>query len=123
VIRPQDLQLLERGAELITRGWCQGALARDSEGREVEPWSGDAASWSALGALLDAWYENEHAGKDAFETAYLALAFATGGHVEEWNGEPWRTQRHVRSAFFRAHEHLAVAARRYVLGDAQVSSA
>jgi hypothetical protein len=123
VTSPEDLQLLERGAELIARGWSQGALARDVLGREVEPWSETAASWSPLGALLAAWYESTCASRDAFEAAYAALAFATGGRVEEWNGERWRTQRHVRSAFFRAHEHIAAAARRYVFGDAQVSSA
>lgn len=120
---PEDLQLLERGADLIVRGWCQGALARDAVGREVEPWSETAASWSPLGALLAAWYESTCASREAFEAAYAALALATGGRVEEWNSERWRTQRHVRSAFFRAHGDLTAAARRFVPGEAQVSSA
>lgn len=122
MVRPEDLQLLERGAELIARGWCQRALARDRAGRQVEPWSESAESWSPLGALLTAWYESKDPSRDAFEAAYTALALATGGRVEEWNGARWRTQRHVRSAFFRAHGHLADAARRHVYGHGQVSS-
>jgi hypothetical protein len=110
--RPEDMQLLERAAELVAFGWCQRALAYDRDGRQVEPWREDARSWSPLGALLTAWYEDPGAGKDAFEAAYTALALATGGRLEEWNAARWRTRQHVLSAFFRAHEYLPPARRR-----------
>lgn len=108
----EDVGLLERAAELVARGWCQAALARDREGRQVEPWSPSAHSWSPLGALVGAWYEDPDASRVAFEAAYAALARATGGRLEEWNDARWRTRRHVLSAFLRARQHLSIARRR-----------
>jgi hypothetical protein len=99
-------QLLVRAEELLARGWCQTALALDEEGRLVEPWSPSARSWSLLGALLAAWYEDPEAGRDSFRIAYTALALATGGRLEEWNAARWRTKRHVASAFARARAHV-----------------
>jgi hypothetical protein len=104
-----DEQLLVRARELVEQGWCQKALARDRHGRQVEPWSGAACSWSPLGALLRAWYEQGGNGIDAFGVAYLALALATGGRVAEWNAARWRTKGHVTSALARAREYLPEA--------------
>jgi hypothetical protein len=114
---PEDVQLLERAAELVADGWCQRALAQDRDGRQVEPWSESARSWSPLGALLTAWYEGRGVSRDAFKAAYASLALATGGRLEEWNAARWRTERHVCAAFFRAQEYLPVA-RRQVRGRA-----
>jgi hypothetical protein len=71
-------------------------------GRRVEPWSESARLWSPLGALLRAWYESPSSDVEAFRLAYVALANATGGRLEEWNAARWRTRRHVLSAFRRA---------------------
>jgi hypothetical protein len=101
--RVTDAQLLDEAAQLVARGWCQGALAEDDRGRVVEPWSEAASRWSPLGALLSAWYASG-AGPDVLARAYTAIAFATGGRLEEWNATPWRTMRHVLSAFARARE-------------------
>lgn len=108
--RPPDRQFLDRAEALVALGWCQQALARDHRGRQVEPWSVDACSWSPLGALTKVWYERRDQG-EAFEVAYEALALATGGRPEEWNGARWRTKRHALNALARAREHLAVARR------------
>jgi len=108
----EDVVLLERASALVSSGWCQRGLARDRDGRQVEPWSETARSWSPLGALLRAWYERPEAGHDAFATAYSALALATGGRLEEWNAARWRAIHHVRNAFVRAEAYLPVARRR-----------
>jgi hypothetical protein len=107
--RLDDVQFLDRAAELVTRGWCQKGLARDPDGRQVEPWHESATSWSPLGALSRVWYENWGGAPDTFEVAYLALAFATGGRLEEWNAARWRTKRHVLNAFVRARGYLPAA--------------
>jgi hypothetical protein len=107
----EDEQLLVRAGELVERGWCRNGLAQDRFGRQVEPWSRTASTWSPLGALLRAWYECGWNRVDTFGAAYLALSLATGGRVAEWNAAPWRTKWHVMSAFGRARENLSDARR------------
>lgn len=104
--RAVGLRLLDEAALLVGRGWCQGALAVDDDGRRVEPWSESARRWSPLGALLRTWYESPSADAEAFRIAYTALANATGGRLEEWNAARWRTRRHVLSAFGRARIYV-----------------
>jgi hypothetical protein len=98
--------LLGEAAALVAAGWSQRALARDAQGREVEPWSDAARQWSPLGALTRVWHERRGTELDVFEAAYAALALATGGRPEEWNAARWRTQRHVLRAFAHAREYL-----------------
>jgi hypothetical protein len=104
--RGEGLRLLDESASLVARGWCQGVLAVDDDGRRVEPWSRSARRWSPLGALLRTWYESPNADADAFRIAYAALAGATGGRLEEWNAARWRTRRHVLNAFGRARIYV-----------------
>ena len=106
---PNAEQLLTAAGELIASGWCQNALAEDRYGRQVEPWSERACRWSPLGALTRVWHERRGVELDVFETAYAALALATGGRPEEWNGARWRTKRHVLRAFARARAYLPEA--------------
>jgi hypothetical protein len=105
--------LLEDAAALIAAGWSQKALARDVDGREVEPWSDTARAWSPLGAMTKVWHESRGEELEVFETAYAALALATGGRPEEWNAARWRTRRHVLGAFARAREYLPAAWREF----------
>jgi hypothetical protein len=107
----EDVVLLARASALVSSGWCQRGLAQDRDGRQVEPWSDAARSWSPLGALLRAWYEHPDAGHESFAAAYAALALATGGRVEEWNAARWRALHHLQNAFARADECLPVARR------------
>ncbi len=102
-------QLLAEAGDLIAGGWCQRALARDRDGREVEPWSARAEQWSPLGALTRVWHEQRGVELDVFEAAYAALALATGGRPEEWNAARWRSKRHVVRAFSRAQDYLPEA--------------
>jgi hypothetical protein len=104
--RLEAIRLLEESGLLVARGWCQGSLAIDDDGRRVEPWSPSARRWSPLGALLRAWYESPSADAEAFRIAYTALANATGGRLEEWNAARWRAKRHVLNALGRARTHV-----------------
>jgi hypothetical protein len=113
---PSAERLLADAAQLIDGGWCQKALARDRNGREVEPWSHSACRWSPLGALTKVWHERRGVELDVFEAAYAALALATGGRPEEWNAARWRTKRHVLRAFAHAHEYLPEAWRQFSAG-------
>lgn len=112
---PSAEELLSAAGAQITFGWCQNALALDRQGRQVEPWSSSACRWSPLGALLNVWHERRGTELDVLETAYAALALATGGRPEEWNAAPWRTKWHVVRAFNRARSYLP-AARRQIKG-------
>jgi hypothetical protein len=111
-----ERDFLAGAAELVARGWSQRALARDREGRQVEPWSESARSWSPVGALIAILYERGGGQLDAFQVAYEALALATGGRVEEWNAARWRRRRHVLHAFDRARGYLPHARRRLLSG-------
>jgi len=110
--RLEAVRLLEESGLLVARGWCQGALAIDEDGRRVEPWSPSARRWSPLGALLRAWYESPSADAEAFRIAYTSLANATGGRLEEWNAARWRARRHVLNAFGRARGYVPSGASR-----------
>ena len=103
-MRADDEVLLARARDLVAAGWCQVGLAQDRNGRQVEPWRSAARSWSPLGALLTALYLGSDASLDSFRIAYTCLALATGGRLEAWNAERWRTQQHVLSAFARARD-------------------
>ena len=103
-MRADDELLLARASDLVARGWCRVGLAQDRNGRQVEPWRSCARSWSPLGALLVALYTGSDGSLDSFRIAYTCLALATGGRLEAWNAERWRTQQHVLSAFGRAHD-------------------
>lgn len=51
--RPTDEErdILSDVYALITLGWCQGAQARDADGRSVEPAAQDAVAWCLIGAI------------------------------------------------------------------------
>ena len=103
-MRADDELLLARARDLVATGWCRVGLAQDRNGRQVEPWRSAARSWSPLGALLAALYLGSDGSLDSFRIAYTCLALATGGRLEAWNAERWRTQQHVLSAFVRARD-------------------
>lgn len=49
--------VLERAAVLVGQGWCQGALARDSDGEETDEQGGDAVAWCVSGAVRRAAFD------------------------------------------------------------------
>jgi hypothetical protein len=103
-------RMLAEAYELVYSGWCQGAPARDANGREIEPGSAFARSWSAPGALTRVWTRMHDRFEDslpAFQRANLALTAVVGGAPQEWNDAEERTVREVLDALAEAVQTLA----------------
>jgi hypothetical protein len=83
-------------ASRLRAGWCQGALARDREGRPVFPRESAAAAWSLLGAVA----ASHDAGTTEWVACFARLRHALGmvpgdasaRWLAEWNDDPSRTQ-------------------------------
>jgi hypothetical protein len=93
-------QLLQDARKLVAESWCHGTDARDVDGFQVEPWDGNAASWSLLGALVAALErETSLEGElplDALGAALYALAdLIECDSLVDWNDDPRRTQANV----------------------------
>ena len=91
----------------IEQGWCQGASARDGQGRPVQPWSPDATRWTAIGALVAVSARRRRVTSDleqeiaGFQRANVALLEAMGYSPADWNDRPERTREDVLAAFER----------------------
>lgn len=99
--------ILSRARTLILDGWCQGADARDAQGRDVLPWSLEARSWSVLGALVggDGVGRAQVGMMPILELgeAIVALGEAGDTHsLQAWNDRPDRTKEEVVALFDRA---------------------
>lgn len=94
-------QILEQAANLVEKGWTQGASARTPDGHMTLPTEHDAVCWCAAGAI---WAITE----DFEERTNAQICFRRfiGQPIAEWNDAPSRTQAEVvealRSASLRA---------------------
>lgn len=100
------LAVLHAARELVAAGWCQGALARNRYGREVERRSPSASRFCAAGALyqIGAWFP-----PSTEDAAFHALAQTLGverARLALWNDDPARTQAEVVAAFDAAIQRL-----------------
>lgn len=89
--------VIEKALELVRRGWCQRASARDAAGNAVSPMDTEACCWCLDGALLVAT-------DSALEylQASVAVSNALGGKgYIGWNDTPGRTQNEVVSLLER----------------------
>lgn len=104
-------EILRNARDLVTRGWTQGADARDADENPVHPWSAEARSWSVLGAIICG--DDTHAGQVPIERLAVAAVLLAGAletaSLTQWNDEPGRTQADAIAAFDAA---LASAAER-----------
>jgi len=111
--------MLSEARGLLIKGWSRGAQARDHAGSVVPAWSGDARSWSLLGALLASWHRQHGESVDmdvvahrfdtrALSDATQALGEVTGNaSIERWSDDSARTLTEVIATIDRAVEVLA----------------
>lgn len=63
--------VLYRAKQLLEIGWCDGALAVDKDGHDVEPWSEKAVKWCEVGAVKAVTHHLENS--DAAERCCLSM--------------------------------------------------
>ena len=56
--KEEEIKVLEGTKEIIKKGWCQGAAARDARGRSVNSSSAIACTWCLTGAIEKSLQEN-----------------------------------------------------------------
>lgn len=95
----ETTELLIRAREFIERGWCRGALARDTTGIAVNPISNRAVAWCPNGALVAAGVSRETYLIDA---AIRRLTDAMGGYCIADFDDHQKTVGPVLAAFDRA---------------------
>lgn len=91
--------------DLVATGWCQGASARDAEGRPVGAHSPAACEWSLTGSLLRALRTSEaepELALHAFQRASLAVTAAVNEVASVWNDAPRRRAEDVLDALATA---------------------
>ena len=89
--------VIEKALELVRKGWCQRASARDASGNSVSPMDTEACCWCLDGALLVACD-----GMAEYLTASRTVSEALGGKgYIGWNDTPGRTQDEVVSLLER----------------------
>jgi len=91
-------EILLRAAELVERGWCQEAYARDAKGREVASSDPVACCYCPVGAIRAA------AGIYGKSEALKALRDLLDRSAVAWNDAPGRMQAEVVEALRRAAE-------------------
>jgi hypothetical protein len=97
-----SIQIIAEARQRVLAGWCQGAVARDANGRTVPFSSPEARRWSTLGALLAS--RDGQPPSDLVD-AVSSLHRSTGeSALEVWNDRTGRTQKEVVAAFDRALE-------------------
>jgi len=75
----------------IKRGWCQGTLARDTQGEACLETSPDAIAWCTYGAIYAA-YPNEPQHRESLLDKLQVLFHIP---LAKWNDDPKRTQAEV----------------------------
>src|SRR5215510_9152762 len=93
-------QILRDAAEIVARGWCQGAWAQDKNDESVAPCSDDAVKWCAIGALILA-VRSQPCPDIAGALTALGRAIRMAS-ASQWNDNPKRTQAQVVNALRRA---------------------
>lgn len=95
--------VLERAAELIERGHCKGALARDVKGERVFVASPNAAKWCLWGSVECVVRQGPPIPYNLLDDIESLLARVIGGHtLAAWNDAPERTAAEVVAALRQA---------------------
>jgi predicted Fe-S protein YdhL (DUF1289 family) len=91
--------VLRLAADYIRYGWCQGAHARDAQGRVCNRYESEAVAWSLVGAVQRAAIER----RSEVGALYSALQEQAGEHnLHAWNDARNRTQAEVLEVLHKA---------------------
>jgi len=95
--------VLGRARDLVQRGWCQHAWARDVDGEWTADDDENAASWCAMGATVraehDLGLEPNSVWIDAVDVLERTLGTCC---VDDYNDEPLRTKEDILRLFDEA---------------------
>ncbi|MDE2228818.1 MAG: hypothetical protein KGL11_07250 [Alphaproteobacteria bacterium] len=104
-------EILHEGRRLVAQGWCQGAMAKDAQGRAVEAASPVAVAFDPLGAIERA-VLNLLAGERRYLTqnyykGFYALTWELHTHARlaAWNDDAMRCKEDVLERFDLALAH------------------
>lgn len=95
--------ILRAAADLVERGWCQGAYAMDATGRWLtSPWDLGACRFCAIGAI-------DRSAPD--KSSKLRAQMSLEGHVNRaalwaWNDDPQQTQASVATAMRQCADRM-----------------
>ena len=100
---PKNIDRARRkAAQLVVRGWCQNAWARNAAGGECDVASRKAKAWSGHGAVRKACGRNKHMWFEVEMKIEADLRTWFGHkHLDEWNDLPERTRDEVRDLLLR----------------------
>jgi hypothetical protein len=83
---PELVKVWRRAAELVDQGWCQGSMARDQYGDNIDVLSPRAVQWCYMGAVAKAVHEQI----GSYVLSPLAMTLRT-----VWNDDDGRTAEQV----------------------------
>ena len=83
---------LRATVDLIERGWCRGADARDSEGHAVPASDPAATAWSLVGALVAVSERADADGTSLRDALWGISGVIPDRSLEGWNDALGRTQ-------------------------------
>jgi hypothetical protein len=99
--------VLHEAAELIRKGWCCGADARDPFGAEVGPSDPAATAWSLPGALARV-FDRPDADLGALRDALWGISgVIPDSSLARWNDAPGRSQAETLTMLAGASTSLA----------------
>lgn len=99
------LDILRESRRLVALNWCQGAMAKDAQGRAVEACSPEAVAYDPVGAVERAVLnllggERSYLIQNYYKGFYaLAWGLHTHAKLSAWNDDPARRQTDVLARF------------------------
>ncbi len=104
------VEILREGRRLVAAGWCQGAMAKNAEGRAVEACSPTATAFDPLGAIERATFnlldgDRRYLIQNYYKGFYaLAWELHTHSRLATWNDDDVRRKEDVLERFDMALE-------------------
>ena len=95
-MRDPHLTVLKRTRKIVSRGWCQGHLAKNKDGEVVHPASVSASCWCLSGALYAATCAEKDGAVlyDSIEE-FLMQGYFKGQNIAAFNDAPTTTQEQI----------------------------